>query len=226
MAWGIVAGLTITFHFVEIYKNFIKKEPVKNALAISINLLPPEFRKKQKDFTWVTDRRVIWPTVAAVVAIVAVLMLQAFIAETIGSLSSELSRVQEEVERERPLLSKISDLEQKKGVVTTKINALKSIQVSKKRWVVLFENISSVLPPNMWITSINQLGEFDMEMRGVTLDFPEVAEYMVKLEKQVSVQSVSLVTISTTKIDGDEAYNFTIKIVLRQDLNAGEGDNG
>jgi type IV pilus assembly protein PilN len=49
---------------------------------------------------------------------------------------------------------------------------------------------------------------------------------MVKLEKQVSVQSVSLVTISTTKIDGDEAYNFTIKIVLRQDLNAGEGDNG
>ena len=203
-----------------------KKEPVKNALAISINLLPPEFRKKQKDFTWVTDRRVIWPTVAAVVAIVAVLMLQAFIAETIGSLSSELSRVQEEVERERPLLSKISDLEQKKGVVTTKINALKSIQVSKKRWVVLFENISSVLPPNMWLTSINQLGEFDMEMRGVTLDFPEVAEYMVKLEKQVSVQSVSLVTISTTKIDGDEAYNFTIKIVLRQDLNAGEGDNG
>ena len=195
-----------------------KKEPVKNALAISINLLPPEFRKKQKDFTWVTDRRVIWPTVAAVVAIVAVLMLQAFVAETIGSLSSELSRVQEEVERERPLLSKISDLEQKKGVVTTKINALKSIQVSKKRWVVLFENISSVLPPNMWITSINQLGEFDMEMRGVTLDFPEVAEYMVKLEKQVSVQSVSL--------DGDEAYNFTIKIVLRQDLNAGEGDNG
>ena len=203
-----------------------KKEPVKNTLAISINLLPPEYRKKQKDFTWVTDRRIIWPTVAAIVAIVAVLMLQAFINETISGLSDELSRVQEEVERERPLLSKISDLEQKKGVVTTKINALKSIQVSKKRWVVLFENISSVLPPNIWITSINQLGEFDMEMRGVTLDFPEVAEYMVKLEKQVSVQSVSLVTISTTKIDGDEAYNFTIKIVLRQDLNAGEGDNG
>ena len=203
-----------------------KKEPVKNTLAISINLLPPEYRKKQKDFTWVTDRRIIWPTVAAIVAIVAVLMLQAFINETISGLSGELSRVQEEVERERPLLSKISDLEQKKGVVTTKINALKSIQVSKKRWVILFENISSVLPPNMWITSINQLGEFDMEMRGVTLDFPEVAEYMVKLEKQVSVQSVSLVTISTTKIDGDEAYNFTIKIVLRQDLNAGEGDNG
>ena len=120
-----------------------KKEPTRNALAISINLLPPEFRKKQKDFTWITDRRIIWPTVALLVAIVAVTMLQTYINETIGGLSTELSRVQEEVERERPLLSKISDLEQKQGVINTKINALKSIQVSKKRWVILFENISS-----------------------------------------------------------------------------------
>lgn len=201
-----------------------KKETTRNALAISINLLPPEFRKKQKDFTWVTDRRIIWPTVALLVAIVAVLMLQTYINDTISGLSQELTRVQEEVERERPLLSKISDLEQKQGVVNTKINALKSIQVSKKRWVILFENISSVLPPNMWITSINQMGEFDLEMRGVTYDFSEVAEYMVKLEKQVSIESVSLVTISTAKVEGKEAYNFTIKVVLKRDL--GEGDNG
>ena len=203
-----------------------KKETTRNALAISINLLPPEYRKKQKDFTWITDRRIIWPTVGLIVAIVAVLMLQTYINETISGLSQELSRVQEEVERERPLLSKISDLEQKQGVINTKINALKSIQVSKKRWVILFENISSVLPPNMWITSINQMGEFDLEMRGVTYDFSEVAEYMVKLEKQVSIESVSLVTISTSKQEGKEAYNFTIKIILKRDLGLGEGDNG
>jgi type IV pilus assembly protein PilN len=195
-------------------------------LAISINLLPPEYRKKQKDFTWITDRRIIWPTVGLIVAIVAIVMLQGYISETISGLSTELTRVQEEVERERPLLSKISDLGQKQGVINTKINALKSIQVSKKRWVILFENISSVLPPNMWLTSINQMGEFDLEMRGVTYDFSEVAEYMVKLEKQVSVQTVSLVTISTSKQDGKEAYSFTIKIVLKRDLGLGEGDNG
>jgi type IV pilus assembly protein PilN len=203
-----------------------KKETTRNALAISINLLPPEYRKKQKDFTWITDRRIIWPTVGLIVAIVAVLMLQTYINETISGLSTELTRVQEEVERERPLLSKISDLEQKQGVINTKINALKSIQVSKKRWVILIENISSVLPPNMWITSINQMGEFDLEMRGVTYDFSEVAEYMVKLEKQVSIESVSLVTISTSKQEGKEAYNFTIKVILKRDLGLGEGDNG
>ena len=203
-----------------------KKEPVKNSLAISINLLPPEYRRKQKDFTWVTDRRIIWPTVALIVAIVAVAMLQTYTSEIIADLGNELSRVQEEVDRERPLLGKISDLEQKQAVINTKINALKSIQTSKKRWVILFENISSVLPPNMWLQSVNQLGDYDLEMRGVTFDFSEVAEYMVKLEKQVSVENVSLVTIATTKVDGEEAYNFTIKVVLKQDLDLGEGDHG
>lgn len=199
-----------------------KKEPTRNALAISINLLPPEYRKKQKDFTWVTDRRIIWPTVALIVAIVGILMIQTYTSETLEALSTELSRVQEEVNRERPLLTKISDLEQKQGVVNTKINALKSIQINKKRWVTLFENVSSVLPPNMWIESIAQMSEFNLEMKGKTFDFSEVAEYMVKLEKQVSVESVTLVTISTVKVDGEEAYNFTIKVVLKRDFGLGE----
>ena len=195
-----------------------KNDVAKKPLCISVNLLPAEYRKVQKDFSWLTDRRVIWPTLALVVAIVAVVMLNGFVDESTSALETELDRVKSEVERERPLLSKISDLEQKQGIVNTKINALKSIQVNKKRWVVLFENVSSVLPPNMWITSLNQVAENNLEMRGTTFDFSEVAEYMVILEKQASIDKVSLVTISTTKVDGEEAYSFTLKIVLKSDM--------
>ena len=194
---------------------------LKKSLCIQINLLPPEYRKKSKDFTWVTDRRVIWPTVALIASIVCVYMLNMFVTETISDLQNEVERVKAEVERERPLLTKIGELEQKQAIVNTKINALKSIQVSKKRWVVLFENVSSVLPPNMWLTSLNQVSNDNLEMKGMTFDFSEVAEYMVKLEKQVSIEKVSLLTISTTKVDGEEAYSFTIKVVLKQDLGDG-----
>ena len=197
------------------------KNVAKKSLCISINLLPGEYRKAQKDFSWITDRRVVWPTVALIVSIVAAMMLYSYTTETIMGLQSEVERIKAEVERERPLLTKIGDLEQKQAIVNTKINALKSIQVSKKRWVVLFENVSSVLPPNMWLTSLNQVSENDLEMKGMTFDFSEVAEYMVKLEKQVSIEKVTLLTIATTKVDGEEAYSFTIKVVLKQDL--GEG---
>jgi type IV pilus assembly protein PilN len=37
----------------------------------------------------------------------------------------------------------------------------------------------------------------------------------------VSIDKVTLLTIATTKVDGEEAYSFTIKVVLKQDL--GEG---
>jgi type IV pilus assembly protein PilN len=70
----------------------------------------------------------------------------------------------------------------------------------------------------MWLTSLNQTAENNMEMKGLTFDFSEVAEYMVKLEKQASVEKVTLVTISTTKVEGEEAYDFLIKVVLKKDL--------
>ena len=197
------------------------KNVAKKSLCISINLLPGEYRKAQKDFSWITDRRVVWPTVALIVSIVAAMMLYSYTTDTIAGLQTEVERIKAEVERERPLLTKIGELEQKQAIVNTKINALKSIQVSKKRWVVLFENVSSVLPPNMWLTSLNQVSDNDLEMKGMTFDFSEVAEYMVKLEKQVSIDKVTLLTIATTKVDGEEAYSFTIKVVLKQDL--GEG---
>jgi type IV pilus assembly protein PilN len=166
--------------------------------------LPPEYRKVKKDLSWITDRRIVWPTLALIVAIVGFVYANILIDETIMNLENDVTRVKEEVERERPLLTKIGDLEQKQAIVNTKINALKSIQVSKRRWVVLFENVSSVLPPNMWLTSLNQVSEDNLEMKGMTFDFSEVAEYMVKLEKQVSVEKVSLLTIATTKVDGEE----------------------
>ncbi|WP_406537752.1 PilN domain-containing protein [Fibrobacter sp.] len=195
-----------------------KNKGANKALAITINLLPGEHRKQQKDLTWLTDRRVVWPTVFFILAIFVALFTYAYTLQELSSKEAELQSVRAAVERERPLLKKISELEKNQSIINTKINALKSIQISKKRWVVLFENISSVLPPNMWLMSVSQVSEFNLEMKGTTFDFSEVAEYMVKLEKQVSVEKVSLVSISTTKVDGDEAYSFTLKVELKKDL--------
>ena len=195
-----------------------KNKGANKALAITINLLPGEHRKAKKDLTWLTDRRVVWPTIIFIVVVFAALFTYAWTLQEMANIEAELQSVRASVERERPLLKKISELEKHQSIINTKINALKSIQISKKRWVVLFENISSVLPPNMWLLSLSQVNDSNLEMRGTTFDFSEVAEYMVKLEKQVSVKKVSLVSISTTKVDGDEAYNFTLKVELNKDL--------
>ena len=187
-------------------------------LCIEINLLPAEFRRQKKDFSWILDRRVVWPVVATIVFVFCILLLFAYMNDSRQTLQNALASTKAEIEKEKPLLDKIKELDGKIAIITQKRNALKSIQVSKKRWVILFENISAILPPNMWLTALQQTSAYEMELRGTTYDFSEVAEYMVKLEKQVSIASVTLVTITNTKVEGEDAYTFTMKAKIREDL--------
>ncbi|MDR1759851.1 MAG: PilN domain-containing protein [Fibrobacter sp.] len=188
------------------------------ALAIEINLLPAEFRKTRTDWGWILSRRIIWSVIAFLAVCVAAFMLVVHVQETTDAMKNELTRIQAEVTKEKPLLNKIKTLDDKLAVIAQKNKALKSIQVNKKRWVILFENISSVIPPNMWLTNLSQLSESEMELKGNTFDFAEVAEYMVRLEQQISVSTVTLVSIATVKVGGEEAYSFTIKVTVKQDL--------
>ena len=77
-----------------------KKDFAKKSLCISINLLPPEYRETHKDLSWITDRRIIWPTIALIAAIVGVYLLNTYITDTVTGLNNELERVRTEVERE------------------------------------------------------------------------------------------------------------------------------
>lgn len=190
----------------------------KKSLCVEINLLPVEYRQTKIDFSWIADRRVVWPSVALLTALVVVFMIQSYVTETVDSLQRKVDSTKEEVEKQRPLLEKIKSLDAKLKAIAQKNNGLKSIQVSKKRWVILFENISSMMPPNMWLTSLNQISQFDMELRGMTFDFSEVAEYMVKLEKQACFNTVTLIDVSTTKVEGEETYSFVIKAEIKSDL--------
>ena len=187
-------------------------------LCIEINLLPAEFRRQKRDFSWILDRLVVWPVVAIIVFVFCIFLLFAYMNDSRQTLQNALASTKAEIEKEKPLLDKIKELDGKIAIITQKRNALKSIQVSKKRWVILFENISAILPPNMWLTALQQTSAYEMELRGTTYDFSEVAEYMVKLEKQVSIASVTLVTITNTKVEGEDAYTFTMKAKIREDL--------
>ena len=193
-----------------------KKKDLK--LCIEINLLPAEFRRQKKDFSWILDRPVVWRVVATIVFVFCIFLLFAYMNDSRQTLQNALASTKAEIEKEKPLLDKIKELDGKIAIITQKRNALKSIQVSKKRWVILFENISAILPPNMWLTALQQTSAYEMELRGTTYDFSEVAEYMVKLEKQVSIASVTLVTITNTKVEGEDAYTFTMKAKIREDL--------
>jgi type IV pilus assembly protein PilN len=185
---------------------------------LEINLLPAEFRKVKTDLGWIVDRRVLWPTMLMLVTAFGAFLVYLHVRDTISSLTDQLETTKVEIQQGQPILDKITELDKKLSIIGQKNKALKSIQVSKKRWVILFENISSVLPPNMWVLSLNEEAGDILEIKGTTFDFSEVAEYMVSLERQVSFTNVTLVTILSQKVGADDAYSFTLKCSINPDL--------
>jgi type IV pilus assembly protein PilN len=184
---------------------------------MEINLLPSEFRQSKLNLSWLLDARVIWSTFALILVALILSLLYYHVTETTSELKKAVQQTKQAIERERPLLDKIAELEQKQRVIKEKSDALRSIQVSRKRWVLMFEDFSTSLPPGTWITGINQEAEV-MSISCATWNFPEVALYMLKLEQTQSVTNVSLTNISAVKINGEDAYNFSLKVGFNPNL--------
>jgi len=184
---------------------------------MEINLLPSEHKQNKLNLSWILDSRVIWGTFAIIIVTLVLSLLYYHVIETTSELESTVSQTKQAIERERPLLDKIAELEQKQRVIKEKSDALRSIQVSRKRWVLMFEDFSTTLPPGTWISGINQEGD-EMSLSCATWHFPEVALYMLKLEQTQSVTGVSLTNINAQKIGNDDAYSFSLRVKFNPNL--------
>jgi len=189
----------------------------KNLGIIEINLLPSEFKQTKLNLSWIFDARIIWSTFALIAVTLILSLMYYHSIEITGELKRAVDQTKKAIEKERPLLDKIKELDQKLKGIEQRSNSLRSIQVSRKRWVILFEDLSTALPPGTWITGITQNGD-KMDMNCSTWNFPEVALYMLRLEQRESVTNVSLTSISATKVNGEDAYAFSLSIGFNSDL--------
>jgi len=184
---------------------------------MEINLLPGEYKQSKLNVSWLLDIRVIWATFVLILVTLVLSLLYYHVIETTSELESAVAQTKQAIERERPLLDKIAELEQKQRAIKEKSDALRSIQVSRRRWVLMFEDFSTTLPPGTWISGIIQEADV-MSINCVTWHFPEVALYMLKLEQTQSVTEVSLTNISAVKVNGEDAYNFSLRVKFNPNL--------
>jgi type IV pilus assembly protein PilN len=196
--------------------------PNREFQLVEINLLPSEFRRTKLDLSWLSDIRVIWSTFAVIVVGLILLLLYYHVRDTIADLEKAVQQTKQAVERERPLLQKIKELDDKLQVIKQKSEALRSIQVSRKRWVLLFEDLFTALPSETWIVGINQSSS-KMQISCRSWTFADVALYMIELGKKESITGVSLTAINATKISGDDAYDFSIEVGFNPNLGLEEG---
>ena len=190
---------------------------------IEINLLPVQYRRKRVRVDRILCRRVVWPTIAFMILLVAGIGWSMNLTMDRDRLDGELDTIKKTIASKQSLLDEIKKLEADKAVIQRKNDALRSIQVSRQRWIVIFENISYVLPENTWITSIEEKGG-RLEMTAVTFQFADVAFYMTELQKQVAITNVRLKKIRTVRVAKAKAFEFNLSVGLAENIGAAPAD--
>ena len=189
---------------------------------IEINLLPVDYRRKRVRVDRILCRRVVWPTIALLVVIVLGVAYTMNLTMERDETLTDLETIEKTIASKQKLLDEIKKLEADKAVIQRKNDALRSIQVSRQRWIVIFENLSYVLPENTWITGIDEKNG-RLEMTAVTFQFADVAQYMTELQKQVAITNVRLKKVRTVKVAKAQGFEFSLSIGLAKDINLNAG---
>jgi type IV pilus assembly protein PilN len=187
---------------------------------IHVNLLPIEYRVVKKDYSWLIDMRILVSVTALIAISAAYIIGQSFFRANLESKKAALEKVQQEIGANSYVGARIKELEKLRDEKTAKNNSLKSISVSKKKWVRILEGINKSLPLNMWIETIKQSdgNDNEMELKGRTYVFPEIAEYMIEIEKNEYFSKVFLNSIELQKETNRSAFMFTIRINLNPNV--------
>ncbi len=187
---------------------------------IHVNLLPIEYRVVKKDYSFLIDMRILLSTTALIAVAVAYVIGQSFFAANLESKKGALAEVQKEIGANSYVGARIKELEKLRDEKNAKNTSLKSISVSKKKWVRILEGINKSMPLNMWIETIKQADQNDneLELKGRTYVFPEIAEYMIELEKNEYFAKVFLNSIELQKEQNRSSFMFTIRINLNSNV--------
>lgn len=187
---------------------------------IHVNLLPIEYRVAKKDYSWLLDARVVAPILLLAAFSVFYGFASSYFESTLEKKREVVAALDADIARNAYVADKIAELERLRDERNAKNNSLKSISVSKKKWVRILEGVNKSLPLNMWLESVkqNDQAQGDMEIRGRTYIFPEVAQYMLELEKNDWFSKVTLNSIELQKEQENTSFLFTIRVSLNPNV--------
>lgn len=189
---------------------------------IQLNLLPPEHQHKRKDISWILDRRVVWPVMMIFILLCTGAMMWWSLVEKESELQADKQSVESQIALQRPILVQLNTVSANLAEIKKKNLALKSIQVSKQKWISVFETISAQMPPNTWLLSIAQgernpadtskVNDHSSELKIIANShkFDEVAKYMEQLVASEEIDSVALRSVQTVQSAGLNVYQMSL----------------
>ncbi|MDF1615727.1 PilN domain-containing protein [Desulfurivibrio dismutans] len=175
---------------------------------IKINLLPiKEIRQKLR------RRYEFFGLFGALAAVLVVLGGVAMVmAIQAGRLEAKISELETERASYVAIQREIDSLKRKREELEVKIGAINNLRTDSQITVRILDELSNLTPSaRMWLTSLRLAGN-TINLAGIGLDNPTIAQYMQALERSPYFGSADLTSSTQTEVGGNRLKSFSLVI--------------
>ena len=155
---------------------------------IRINLLPVRALKKKE-----STRQMISILALSLGCVVLIMLIFYFsLSSQISKVESQISVYNEEIKRLKVDTKDVNKFKAEKEDLQRRLNIIYTLQRAKTGPVRVLDNLAISLPGKLWLTSLREK-DGKMELKGLALDNPTIAQFMTNLEKTGVIKNIELV---------------------------------
>lgn len=194
-------------------------------MAIKVDLLPTERKKFGFD-----------PVIAILIVLIAASVVVFYYVgvkfeSDIEAKKAQIAKVDQEIQDIKHKLPRIKELKRENEELEKQINTVKSLRYDPIRYSNLLDEISYLLPKNMWVSSISiEPNQAKVSMSGTAAELPgikpleSIAGFMKSVQKSRYFKGCSLGSTSRGKVmvGGNEYSSYSFSVDMTYDPKAAE----
>ena len=159
---------------------------------IRINLLPFRAARKKENIR----RQVSIFFLSLTLVLIVTFWFNTYLSGKISDLDKKIKDTKAQVDKYNKINNEISQIKKKLEMLNKKIEVIKTLDLTRKAPVELLADMSRlIVEKQMWLVAVREkAGSIDVQ--GIALDNPTVAEYLSRLQSSKRYVNVRLVSIS------------------------------
>lgn len=192
-----------------------------------INLLPPEIQARRK-----ADRRMVYVALGALALVLVLAVVGVFGFFRVQSKKTELASVQQEVRTAQAEAELLAIFEQTATELQSRSAIVERALAGRRDWARLYDEISLVLPSDLWADSIQGSEENGLLIQGWAVDAPKdtpdaghksIAKMLVRLADLEQLKDVWLTSSAKDLYEEQDAIMFTATAQVRDPAAQNDG---
>jgi len=172
---------------------------------IHINLLPVRALKKKE-----TTRQMFSTLFLSIgLLIIIIVFFHLSLTREISRMDTQIAAYNEEIKRLKMDTKDVSKFKAEKEDLQRRLNIIHTLERAKTGPLRVLDELAMALPGKLWLTSLKEK-DGKMELKGIAMDNPTIAQFMTNLEKTGVIKNVELVVSQQLERKDLKLKEFTL----------------